>query len=758
MSGFETKISHIFIHYYSNKAASTCKLFISEPSKAQEENMGRLFGIFEINTPSRENAAIITQLINHIEDTYYSLSEEEITPEKAFEKTLEEANQKFSQILEEKKFYLVGNLNEETIKEKINFSIGVIKGTEIYLSYLNTIGIYLIHKGKQDFKLINIKKLNGEDSTPSSKLFSNFITGQVNPPDYLFVANSSFLDFITTERIRKTMTSLPIHKAAEYFKNSLLQHEGYNFASVMIHNALKDESKDKNPASVTSISELNSTESSTERLLAPSFWSNLKSFSQHAISYIKKDNKIEAIESEIETETIEHPDTSRQRSPMQDDEAETNYTQSKLDKSKKILSSAGTTSKNIFNKSKRLSQKMVSSIKTNEKLYNLRKYLKLKLGYLGSYIKKIPNLSKILLFIAVLLIILFVYSTSYFKHQQNQQLFSQDFQDKVTQIEDKINQAESNYIFGDENLAKEEVTNAQALLSTLEVDSNNQRQKQSELSQKIEVIIGKLRHITNINDSLLLTNLSTLQENNIDIKNLIYKNNQLFAFDSINNNIYKINLDSRDVNKIYSNISDIGSIQKAKIIADKTLLYQDKNGLLNFSNDKYSPINISLQAGGKISDFATYNNRLYVVDVNSNQIYRHSVAQGGYGAGIAWLKDSLDLKGVNSIGIDTNIWLLNNDGQIFKLNKGSKQSFEIKNLDPALNNPTKMITGEDTDYIYVLEPTNNRIVVLDKKGELITQYYSQLFDNLKTFTLQENEKKVFIVNDNKVYFFNLSHL
>jgi len=746
MADFETKISHIFIHYYSTKAASTCKLFISEPSKAPEHTMGRLFGIFEINTPSRENAAIITQIINHLEDAYYSLSDEDASPEKAFEKTLEEGNLKFNQILEEKKFYLVGNLNEETIKEKINFAVGVIKGEDIYLSYLNNIGLYLIHKGKQDFKLINIKKLNKEEAETNAKLFSNFITGLVNPPDYLFLANSSFLDYVSTERIRKTITSLPVHKAAEYFKNSLLQHEGYNFASIIIHNALQDEGKPKNPASVTSISELNSTESSTEKLLAPSIWANLKSFSQHAISYLKRGEDMEAIEAEVETETIESETQSQKETPTH------------LEKSKEFLSSAGTTSKKIFNKSKRLTAKIFNGIKSNEKFYKLRKYLRLKFAYLGNYIKKIPNLSKILLVVAILLIILFIYSTSYFKHQQNKEAFSLEFQNKVTQIEDKINEAESNYIFGDETLAKEGVQEAQSLLNGLEVDSNSQRQKQSELSQKIEVLVAKLRHITQIDEPLLLTDLSSMQENNIDVKNIIYKDNLLFAFDSDNNTIYKINLDTRDVNKIYSNLSDIGSVQKVEDINGQTIIYHDKNGFLAFNNDKYSPLNVSLQPNGKITDFASYNSRLYTVDVNSNQIYRHSVAEGGYGPGTAWVKDNFDLKDINSIGIDTNIWLLSNNGQIYKFTKGVRQNFEIKNLDPVLENTTAMITNEDTDYIYVLEKTNNRIVVLDKKGEMVTQYYSPLFDNLKAFTIQESEKKIFVVNDNKVYFFNMSHL
>src|SRR4030042_1130742 len=159
-----SQFANIFIHYYSNKAYSTCKLFISEPTKRQEDKMGRLFGIVEINTPSRENASILTQIISDLEEIYYSQTEEEdLELEINFEKSLDQINQRFSQLIRDKKFYLVGNLSEQTIKEKINLAVGVLKDNELHLAYLNNVGVYLIHKSKQDYKIIDIKKIASEE-------------------------------------------------------------------------------------------------------------------------------------------------------------------------------------------------------------------------------------------------------------------------------------------------------------------------------------------------------------------------------------------------------------------------------------------------------------------------------------------------------------------------------------------------------------------------------------------------------------------
>jgi hypothetical protein len=752
MANIETQFSRVFIHYYSNKSASTCNLFISEPSKTQEQTMGRLFGILEFNTPSRENGPIINQLINQLEEVYYSKMDNTLDVEAAFEQSLDEVNQKFNKILEEKRFYLIGNLNEQTIKEKINLAIGLIKDNSIYLSYLNNIGIYLVHKTKQDYKIIDIRKISQEEPSATNgknqapKLFVNIIKGEVNPPDCLFIANSSFLNYISLERIKKITTSLPIHKAAEYFKNSLLQFEGQNFASLLIKNTNLQPEKADTSLPLKSISELNDIESSTVKLLTPSFWTNLKTSLKNLLLSLKANKIIKPKEAEKKEETGE--------SDIQTVSIQT----SSQPVNPSLFSSLINYQKKLFNKTKRGIKNIKFKLPSlSQRLHKISKYLKLKLAYLFNYLKRIPSLSKILLVIAVGLIILFVYSTSFLKHRQKQEILSEDFKNQVTAVSDKINSAESDLIYGDETNARQEITDAQNLLSNLAVESSRQKQEQEQLTARIEIVISKLRHITVINEPTLLANFSA-QDTNLDIKNIIYQNNNLLAFDSHNNYIYQFNLDNREIKKIPNNLSDIGKFIKAKLINDRIIIYHDKNGLVEFKDDKLIPINITLPAGSQLADFDTYNGRLYTVDIKLNQIYRHPADNQNFSGGVAWLKEPFNMENINSIGIDTNIWLLDNTGPIYKFTKGVKQIFNPKNLDPVLTSPSRLFTNDETKYIYVLEPKSQRIIVLAKDGALNTQYYSPAFDNLKDMIIVEKEKKIFLLNDNKILFFNLTNI
>lgn len=742
MAQINSQFANIFIHYYTNRASSTCKLFISEPNLALEEKMGRLFGILEVNLPSRENSHIIAELINALEETYYGeMSETNETMEIAFANALERVNQKFSQLIQEKRFYLVGNLNENTIKEKINLAIGVLHGNKLCISYSNDMGIYLLHKTKQDYKIIDLRRINNANETANKepKLFSNFLEGEINPPDYLFLCNSNFLNFISLERIQKTITSLPLHKSAEYFKNSLLQTEGQNFAAIIIKNSTGEFEQAQISPSVTSVSDLTKTESSTEKLLSPSFWSIIKNlFNVIAVpakglySYWQK--KMAAHRLAAEQQALPNLVSSGPKG---------NYAQ-------KPINALGLKIKRSF-------RKLLSKTPFyGEKMQKTKLWLRLKLIYIKNQLAKIPTFSKFLLIIAIILTVLFLFSTTYFKHAQNNSVISQEYQNAINQIEQVKSQAESDIIIGDETKAKSEIVDAQNLLAALPINSQKQKDTYQSLNKEIEAVIAKLRHIVNIDEPTLLYDLSS--EQNIDLNNIIDSDNILVIFDSINNNIYRFDLDTQQQKKFSSNLSDIGKITKVKKIGNQILAYHDKNGFVEYKDGKYLPFDVILPTNAKIIDFTTYNDRLYTVDSANNQIYRQPKTDTGFGGGVTWLVNAFNMKNIVSIGIDTNIWLLDATGQILKFNKGAQRTFTLKNVDPALEAPNQLITSDETNFIYIMEPKNNRIVVISKEGELVTQYYSAKFDHLKAFEISEKDKRMFLINDNKVYFINLTHI
>jgi len=103
--------------------------------------------------------------------------------------------------------------------------------------------------------------------------------------------------------------------------------------------------------------------------------------------------------------------------------------------------------------------------------------------------------------------------------------------------------------------------------------------------------------------------------------------------------------------------------------------------------------------------------------------------QSDYAKSTYFKGDSPDLKSAVSMAIDSSIYILFSDGSIQKYTRGTKDSFSISGLNKAFNSPVSIYTSPDVQNVYVLDPTNSRIVKLDKTGAFVKEYAA---DQLKS--------------------------
>jgi len=64
---------------------------------------------------------------------------------------------------------------------------------------------------------------------------------------------------------------------------------------------------------------------------------------------------------------------------------------------------------------------------------------------------------------------------------------------------------------------------------------------------------------------------------------------------------------------------------------------------------------------------------------------------------------------------------------------------------------SKIITQPQYKYIYLLEPSNNRIIVINKEGKLIRQFINNELKELKDFCLDPFEKNIYLLDGTKIY-------
>jgi hypothetical protein len=184
-------------------------------------------------------------------------------------------------------------------------------------------------------------------------------------------------------------------------------------------------------------------------------------------------------------------------------------------------------------------------------------------------------------------------------------------------------------------------------------------------------------------------------------------------------------------------------------------LYQNKNGVVayNTANKKFTPLAMTFaNPENNIMDLSFYQSRFYYLDIKNNQIYRHVVASGGFGPAVPWITDSnMNVADAVSLTVDGSIYLLKNNGQVIELVAGQPVDFFLDEIDPKLTSGTKIWTDESAKYIYILDPGNKRLVQFDKKGNFNNQYRSDAFANLKAFSVNEKDKKAYILAGTKVF-------
>jgi len=170
----------------------------------------------------------------------------------------------------------------------------------------------------------------------------------------------------------------------------------------------------------------------------------------------------------------------------------------------------------------------------------------------------------------------------------------------------------------------------------------------------------------------------------------------------------------------------------------------DKNELIS---KKISVLKENAPENFKSDIFCDYNSNLYSLDNTAGEIIKYSPK---WTEPKVWIKSDLLIE-AKSIIIDGSIWILNKDNSITEYYAGKFQKTLKLDIFPESKNFSRIFTSETLPYLYILEPIENRLIIIDKIGQIIKQYQSEKFDDLLDFAVSENGKAVYLLNGLEVY-------
>ncbi len=157
---------------------------------------------------------------------------------------------------------------------------------------------------------------------------------------------------------------------------------------------------------------------------------------------------------------------------------------------------------------------------------------------------------------------------------------------------------------------------------------------------------------------------------------------------------------------------------------------------------------------------AAYSGNIYVLEKSKNIVARFAGDGGVFGTKQNWFGAGVapDLTNVKSMAIDGSIWMLTNNGRILKFSLGSPQEFALQDMDRPISNPTDIFTNDETNYIYILDSQNSRVVVVDKNGVFKAQYISDSLKEAKRLVVSEASKKIIFLTGTKLFSLDIKHL
>lgn len=747
VEGKNPHVSHVLLH-------------IASPRKPEGDMRGYFFVLAEMDQPEGEILGTIEDLIKDGETLYYAEydgnTQNSDDPEtKHFESVVEKLNRKAKVLLERED------------ERKIHIAVGTIRDNKLSFAYRGNIVAllaYMTAEGPSHTPIID------EPSYPTHVFFSSVVEGNFTPEEAVYLSTPHIVKYFSHDRIAKMIIGKSSKQSARQIQKTL---EGisseYSFGGIVLSaTEVAEPIHYERPiykteiGSTESIDKLIDTTRSTEDTLSPKIFSQLaKSLTG---SFKKNETEDEIPDRESTIRETSRGKYRRKRVKKTDDSYESSGNNSALIIFGKILVWLA---RALFYVAKTLILglgKCIAIIACLTTNYNGNRKTLID-EYRASFQKIINAITglgmfgKILLLALITGIVILSGSIMYTRAQTRKEVIETTYQTQMEDIDEKRKEAESYLLYGENTKALESIRSAESKLTSLTHNTEEKQKRADTLKANLEELLLKVRKITKITPDKIVNIRDFHVEAHTD--SITLAGDTIIATGKTDTALYLVSTLTGAV--------EVKSAETAKELASgytakdglQVAFISEKNQIVSYDTASASIISKTIQypnQGVILSDIALYNGRLYALDSANGVIYRHNPTQVGYDMGTVWTKTLSDpntLKNGISFGIDGDLFILTSKGPIIKLTAGEQQPFEIKGLDPVLNSPTIIETNSEFNNLYILEPSQKRVVVTDKEGTFKKQFSADQWENPTGLVISADEKQAYVLDGTTVYKFKL---
>lgn len=223
----------------------------------------------------------------------------------------------------------------------------------------------------------------------------------------------------------------------------------------------------------------------------------------------------------------------------------------------------------------------------------------------------------------------------------------------------------------------------------------------------------------------------------------------LWLLDDDAKQVIRLNVDTKEGSLFTLNYEGrASSIAQFPESADVMLLTTD--GIIRISNDDGATTTV-LEAGSEVDGarlLGSYGTNVYIFNTQKQNIFRVGLDDDALGTPRTWIRSSqgIEYSQIYSLAIDGDIWLTDRVGKIVRMRSGQPQPFEISGLEKPFNSSITLYTRDNLDLLFIVEPSQNRLVILNKDGGFIREIVSSTFASVTSIVVSPDGQKLFAVS------------
>ena len=344
----------------------------------------------------------------------------------------------------------------------------------------------------------------------------------------------------------------------------------------------------------------------------------------------------------------------------------------------------------------------------------------------------------------LILVLIFVLLTGFFIFKGEREEEIRQAQTILEEVESKIREAESFLILKKEKEANILFQEAWQKLSPQTQIGAPLINKAQVLKKSIEENLFSLNKLEKIDRPEILFEFDPRE---FIPQKMILFGEDIYLFNPYSQNLFQLKKAGQGVV-----IERNQKFNLAVLFNDSILFFSKPDKLIAFKNGQFGE-SFSLRspyADFNFNDFSIFKKNLYFFDKKSGQIIKYRWREN-----FEWEKPEFWLKKTTlgrAIAVDGSIWVLDKNS-ISRYYAGNLQEKIEPDIFPYSKDFSKIFASATrglNSYLFVLEPGQKRIIILNKAGKIIKQFQSEKFDNLLDFAISQDGKIIYLLNGLKI--------